>query len=209
MPQTTTGVRSVLSTAVVYDGFQRLVGADSLRETIARDYLLVGPHRRILDVGCGTAEILRFLPDDVEYVGFDASPEYIESARSRFGRRGTFFAKLVTDADLGALGGFDLVMAMSVLHHLSDAEADHVFGLGARALADGGRMFTNDPCLVPGQSPIARAVIQRDRGRNVRSPEGYRALAEARFDRVTADVRHDLLHIPYSHTLLTCSGPKA
>lgn len=209
MAQTTTGVRSVLSAAVVYDGFQRLVGADSLRETIATDYLLVGPHRRILDIGCGTAEILRFLPDDVEYVGFDASPKYIESARSRFGDRGIFFAKLVTDADLGALGDFDLVMAMSVLHHLSDAEADHVFGLGARALADGGRMFSNDPCLVPGQSPIARAVIQRDRGQNVRSPAGYRALAEARFSDVTVDVRHDLLHIPYSHALLTCSRPKA
>ena len=59
----------------------------------------------------------------------------------------------VTDADLGTLGEFDLVLAMSLLHHLSDTEADHVFGLGARALADGGRMFTNDPCLVPGQSP--------------------------------------------------------
>jgi hypothetical protein len=26
---------------------------------------------------------------------------------------------------------------------------------------------------------------------------------------VTVDVRHHLLHIPYSHALLTCSGPKA
>ena len=209
MAQTTTGLRSVLSTAAVYDLFQGLVGADSLRKTIVKEYVLAGPHRRILDVGCGTAEILRFLPDDVEYVGFDASPEYIDSARSRFGKRGTFFAKLVTDADLGTLGEFDLVMAMSVLHHLSDTEADHVFGLGARALADGGRMFSNDPSLVPGQSRLARAVIQRDRGRNVRSPEGYRALAEARFSHVTVDVRHDLLHIPYSHALLTCAGPKA
>lgn len=209
MPQTTTGVRSILSAAVFYDLFQRLVGANSLRETVASDYLLVGPHRRILDIGCGTAEILRFLPDDVEYVGFDASPEYIESARAQFGDRGTFFARLVTDADLGALGQFDLVIAMSVLHHLSDAEADHLFDLAARALGDGGRMFSNDPCFVPGQSSIARAVIQRDRGRNVRSPQGYEALAEARFDDVRTVVRHDLLHIPYSHTLMTCAGPKA
>ena len=208
MAETTTGVRSILSAAVVYDLFQGIVGADSLRKTIASDYLLAGPHSRILDVGCGTAEILRFLPDDVDYVGFDPSPAYIESARSRFGPRGTFFAKLVTNSDIEALGQFDLVMAMSVLHHLSDPEADHVFGLGARALSEGGRMFSNDPCLVPGQSPIARAVIQRDRGRNVRSPDGYRTLAEARFTHVTVDVRHDLLHIPYSHALMTCSGPK-
>jgi SAM-dependent methyltransferase len=209
MPQTTTGVHSVLSAAVIYDMFQRLVGADSLRATIAGDYLLVGAPRRILDIGCGTAEILRFLPDDVEYVGFDASPEYIESAQTRFGDRGTFFAKLVTDADLGTLGQFDLVLAMSVLHHLSDTEADHVFSLGARALAKGGRMFTNDPCLTPDQSRLARAVIQRDRGRNVRSLGEYRALAARQFQQVTAVVRHDLLRIPYSHALLTCAEPKS
>ena len=209
MPQTTTGVHSILSAAVVYDLFQRLVGADSLRRTIVSDYLNVGAKCRILDIGCGTAEILQYLPDDVEYVGFDASPAYIESARTRFGRRGTFFAKPVTDADLDTLGQFDLVMAMSVLHHLSDTEADHVFSLGARALADGGRMFTNDPCLMPDQSRIARAVIQRDRGRNVRALEGYRALAEPHFEQVRAVVRHDLLRIPYSHALLTCAEPKA
>src|SRR3954447_5146299 len=209
MAQTTTGVRSILSTAVVYDLFQSVVGADSLRKAIAREYLLPGPHRRILDIGCGTAEILRFLPNDVEYVGFDASPDYIDSAKKRFGRRGTFFAKLVTDADLGNLGQFDLIIAMSVLHHLNDAEADHLFDLGASALTAEGRMFSNDPCLVSGQNPIARAVIQRDRGRNVRSPDGYRVLAEAQFTDVKVDVRHDLLHIPYSHALMTCAGPKA
>src|ERR1700675_1593276 len=101
MAQTTTGLRSILSAAPVYDLFQRLVGADSLRRTIVSDYLIVGTRHRILDIGCGTAEILRFLPDDIEYVGFDASPEYVESARTRFGSRGTFFAKLVTEADLG------------------------------------------------------------------------------------------------------------
>jgi SAM-dependent methyltransferase len=185
-----------------------MVGADSLRATIARDYLLVGTHRRILDIGCGTAEILRFLPDDVEYVGFDPSPAYIDSAKARFGRRGTFFAKLFTDDDVDKFGQFDLVLAMSVLHHLSDPEAEHLFGLGAHALAAGGRMFTNDPCLTPDQSRIARVVIPRDRGRNVRSPEGYRALAGRHFGQVSADVRHDLLHIPYSHALLTCAEPK-
>jgi SAM-dependent methyltransferase len=209
MPQTTTGLHSVLSAGVIYDLFQRMVGADALRATIAKDYLRVGARCRILDIGCGTAEVLRFLPDDVQYVGFDASPDYIERARGRFGRRGSFFAKLVTDADLGTLGPFVLVLVMGVLHHLSDSETDHVFALGARALADGGRMFTYDPCLTPGQSRIARAVIQRDRGRNVRSLEEYRSLAARHFRDVNAVERHDLLHIPYSHALLLCSEPKA
>ena len=47
-------------------------------------------------------------------------------------------------------------------------------------------------------------MISRDRGQNVRSLEGYRGLAQSHFNRVDSQCLHNLLHIPYSHTLLAC-----
>jgi len=57
------------------------------------DRLVTGRHRhrlfgrargRTLDVACGLGLNLRYLPDAVEYVGIDLSPEMLSRARERF-----------------------------------------------------------------------------------------------------------------------------
>lgn len=42
---------------------------------------------RILDVGCGTGQLLHYLDRDVTYLGIDISPTAIETARANFGDR--------------------------------------------------------------------------------------------------------------------------
>jgi hypothetical protein len=72
-------------------------------------------------------------------------------------------------------------------------------------LSANGRFVTVDNCFTENQSPAARALIRRDRGRNVRTPGQYQALIERVFDRVACDIRHDLLRIPYSHIIFEAS----
>lgn len=77
---------------------------EAIRETYAEDAdklarmswlnrLLTGRYRRalfgradgrVLDVACGMGTNVRYLPDTVEYVGIDVSPEMIEKAQERF-----------------------------------------------------------------------------------------------------------------------------
>jgi ubiquinone/menaquinone biosynthesis C-methylase UbiE len=92
MGQITTGIRSILSRPTVYDAFQRLMGAQRRRRELATDYIRAQTGDSVLDIGCGTAEILNFLPS-VEYFGFDVSKQYIDAAHHRFGQRGHFFAR--------------------------------------------------------------------------------------------------------------------
>ena len=66
-------------------------------------------------------------------------------------------------------------------------------------------LITMDPVLVDGQSPVARFLALRDRGENVRTIDGYLALAATSFETVEPTVRHDMLRVPYSHALLTCT----
>ena len=203
MTQTTSGVRAVLSAARIYDSFQDLTGAARARRRFADEYIRAKPGSRILDIGCGTGAILDHLPD-VEYLGFDLSPAYIDTARKRFGARGTFSCGDVNRTKLLDLPRIDIVLALGVLHHLDDAGALGLVRLARASLQAGGRLVTWDPCYVDGQSAFKRLLIGMDRGRNVRDERGYRSLCEAVFGTVEAHIRHDLLRIPYTHAILEC-----
>lgn len=205
MAQTTTGVRAFLSRPAVYDAFQLLVGAGGARRIISNEHLNINPGDNIVDVGCGTGTILEYLPQDVRYFGFDLSPEYIEAATRQHGARGTFVCKDVASLADDELPPCQVALAIGLLHHLDDAEAKSLLETLYRRLAPGGRVITVDPVFWAQQSPIARWLISRDRGRNVRTCDGYRQLVPATYSRVSVIRRDNLLNIPYSHAVMECS----
>ena len=206
MAQHETGIRSLLALPRAYDLFQNLVGAAELRRRFVREILKPFPGARVLDIGCGTAELLGFLPREIEYTGYDMSPAYIEAAQARFGDRGTFLCEPVRSGtgDSAPYGEeqYDIALAFGVLHHLDDAEGKQLFASARSALKPTGRVVTIDPAFVPGQSAAARYFVSRDRGRNVRTPEGFAALAAGSFARVDSVHWHGALRIPYDHAVV-------
>jgi len=203
--QTTRGIRAVLSIPWAYSFYRRLVFDERRQTAYVQRYVRASAGDRILDIGCGPADVLESLPLGVRYEGFDLSEAYIDQARRRWKNRGTFHCARVDDAAVAEPGAYDLVLSYGVLHHLDDDEAVALFKVARRALKPGGRLVTTDPCYVPGQSRLARYMVSKDRGRNVRDERGYLTLARQVFRDVTAHVRHDLLRIPYTHLVLECS----
>jgi len=205
MAQITSGLRSILSLPILYNLLQNLLGGKKSRQEFINKYMQVNPNNRLLDIGCGTAEILDCLPDNLTYVGFDASNDYIKMAKEKYqDRNAQFFAKLVTDSNLGDFEPFDIVIATGILHHLEDDEVIHLFSLAKKFLKPDGRIITIDPCYLENQRTLARFIISRDRGQNVRTSNQYQELAENIFPNVRLSVRNDLLRIPYDHAILEC-----
>lgn len=203
MAQVTSGIKSILSFSFVYTSVQNLFGGRSSRKEMVERYLRAKPGDRILDIGCGPADIVGFLPA-VNYVGFDSNARYIETAKKRYGRRATFRCENLSHGTIHDLGLFDIVLAAGVLHHLDDDDAIRLLRLARAALKKGGRLVTVDPCFVEQQSRIARFLISRDRGQNVRTREGYEHLATAVFEQVKVHIRHNILWVPYTHIILEC-----
>lgn len=206
MSQVSTGLRSVLSSPKIYSAFQRLVGSPHARSVVVEEFLRPSRGERILDIGCGPGDILGLLPP-VDYMGFDPNPDYIDSAMRRHGEDGKFFAAGVQDVDPEQIGTFDRIMANGVLHHVDDAIARDLFELSARVVREGGRLVAMDPAYIDDQSAVARAIISRDRGQAVRTPDEYVALASQTFGNVTFTIRHDLFRIPYTLVILVCEDP--
>ncbi|MBT7350854.1 MAG: class I SAM-dependent methyltransferase [Phycisphaerae bacterium] len=199
-------LRGLLSVAGIYSSFQSFVGGN-VHQRFVTEFLQPRPGDRLLDMGCGPADILAFIPDDVAYVGFDFSQDYIVSARRHFGGRGEFHCQRVSASNVDQFGAFDLVIALGMVHHLDDDEAVQLFDLAAAALGPGGRLVTFDGCYVDHQTRFARCMLDADRGKFVRWQSQYESLARQAFDDVDVKVRHDLLRIPYTHIIMECGSP--
>lgn len=206
MTQVTGGLRSILSLSWAYRAFQNLVGARRVRRLLMEDYAKPHPGERLLDIGCGTGDILEWLPD-LEYVGFDQDRGYIEDARGRWVDRGRFYCADFRDHPSAEAPTYDLILVLGLLHHLEDEEVRRLFADAAMRLRPGGRLLSLDPCLRPGQPWLAGWLIRHDRGQNVRTLDGYRALAEPALPGLEAIYREDLLRIPYGHAILLYHRP--
>ena len=203
MAEVASGFRWVLSNPIVYETYQFLVGGRNVRRALAT---AAAPSNgdAILDLGCGPGSLFAYIPDGASYLGVDLSARYVEEAKRVFGARGEFICGDATNVELGNRK-FEIVCAIGLLHHLDDAKARDVVGLARSVLRPGGRFLSVDACFADGQTRLSRLVVRMDRGQNVRNPEGYRELAQAHFANVTSVVRHDLLRIPFTACMLTCT----
>ncbi len=195
-------IRSVLAFPAVYKLWGHLVGGSTSARALVNEYIRPEADARILEIGCGPGTIVPYLPQS-GYLGFDLSAEYIEEARRRF-PQAKFICERVSKFSLAQQHGFDLVIAIGIIHHLDDAEAKQLFEIAREALKPGGRLVTVDGVFTSDQSPVARWFLARDRGEYVRSEQEYVRIASQVFGSVEPAVRHDLLRIPYTHLILNC-----
>jgi SAM-dependent methyltransferase len=208
MAEAKTGIRRTLAHPALYSGVQWLLGADAVRKTFVIEYLKPVEGERMLDLGCGPGELLLSLPATAEYVGVDLSPAYIEAARRRFSGRGRFAVMDARAITPDALGHFDAVASVGLLHHLDDPDVVRMLEAVGEVLGADGRFLSLDPGFADGQARSARWLMGRDRGRNIRSLGGYERLVGECFEQVTGWVRHDLARVPYTHVVVEGRRPR-
>ena len=201
MAQRQTGLYAALSRPWIYDALQAIMGSVETRRHFVESFVRARPGDRILDIGCGTAEILDYLPA-VDYVGFEPNRAYVEAARKKFGARGSFHVGYFDAAAAARLEPVDLAIVVAVLHHLEDVTARELFGLLRQIVKPGGRVVTLDNVYVDDQNPVARFAISMDRGRNVRTPQHYADLARGSFTRVGGAIYHKAFP-PYTYWFMT------
>lgn len=203
MSEVTTGLRRALSSPLLYQLFQNLMGARQGWQNFVREFVKPSVGANILDIGCGTGELLSYMPD-VEYWGFDISEKYILHASNKYGSRGRFACKFLTIKDLESMPKFDVVVVSGVLHHVDDEVARNLIALAHAALKQGGRFVSVDPCWAAQQHPVARFLISRDRGRNVRTASEYEQLVSPFFFDKKVIVRHKAW-VPYTQCFMECT----
>lgn len=200
MGENVSGIYSILNHPAIFNGFHRLVVKRDARRVLVQDYIKPSRGDRLLDIGCGPASMLPYL-EEVQYTGLDLEPNFIAEAQAKYGEHATFVQARIQDLAAKLDSEFDLAIAVGVLHHLDDGEGRELFRAAGKLLKPGGRLILSDPVFRSGQNPLARLVMSFDRGKSIRTREGYLALAGDSLRLIKTDMRSDFLRIPYEHCI--------
>jgi len=207
MLQNNLGIRSILSLPFLYNSFQNFMGAKKLRFHIVNKFLSHKRKVNLLDVGCGTAEILDFIPSNVNYFGIDFSARYIKFAKEKYGSRAHFYCEDIANLSSLSLPKFDYILLFGVLHHLSDRDSFLFFKSIKCNLSKNGKVLIIDPCFTSKQNLIAKFLISYDRGDYVRTDAVYKKIFKMHFSNISSNIKHRKF-IPYTHLISKLSNAK-
>jgi SAM-dependent methyltransferase len=199
------GVRSLLASPALYGFAMRVLGGQKFRRWLIENILSPRDGQKIVDIGCGPADILGKLAVAVEYVGLDISEAYIEAARQRYGPRGLFIAGSVKDWALDArTRGADLVLSLGVLHHIDDDEAKKIIRFAYQILNPNGRFIFYEPCYLLWQSRRSVFVMSKDRGQNIRTEQQWKALVADIFPNTVTNIVSNVNRLGYTNIIGQC-----
>lgn len=187
----------ILGLAQIYQLYQWMVGAHKYSRLFAERYIQYQVGQKILDIGCGPADILKYLPKDVDYTGIDLSEDYIINACKAHPHQRFICANvaeaLPLDREL-----FDTVFFIGVQHHLTDVEMEATLRFAWSKVKSGGRLLSLEPVRLPGQGRLERWFMDNDRGKHIRTAEHYRQISEKVQKGGSQTILKNTMNIPFT-----------
>ena len=194
----------ILAKPFAYNLFTKIMGGPQTRRYLCEKYIRIQNNQSLLDLGCGSGNMVPFLPK-IQYLGVDANPEYITNAKNQFSDLGFEFETASIQDYSPKENQFDVVLGIGFLHHLDDDSAIGFLKKAQTALKPKGRLVTMDGCYTPSQNPIARFLLNQDRGNYVRFEKQYLNLANQVFSDIKPHIEKNLLRFPYTHIIMECT----
>ena len=94
---------------------------------------------------------------------------------------------------------------MGIMMNLDDDEIHRIMEIIKLLLKPEGEFLSYDSVYLEKNHPIAKFMLDIDRGHHLRTLEEYSNLMNAHWGSVDYDLRFDMLRVPYNELLFRCS----
>ena len=196
-------IYNFINNPLIYKFIQSVMSGKSLRNSIIKKNIKKS-NLKILDIGCGPAQILEHIPQ-CDYYGYDIDHRSIQYAKKKYHQKNYhFYCKKFNKTELKKLPKFDFIIFFGILHHLSNKEVYEILKLCKKIMKKNSKLLTEDPILLENQNVIAKFLIKKDRGLNVRDKQEYINLLKKHFKKIKNKVTHQYF-IPYTWFTTVCS----
>ena len=203
MSQRKNQIYNLINNPLIYKIIQGVMSGTSFRNGIIKKNITKN-NLKILDIGCGPAQILEHIPK-CDYYGYDIDRRSIQYAKKKYYQKNYhFYCKKFNKTELKKLPKFDFIIFFGILHHLSNKEVYEILKLCKKIMKKNSKLLTEDPILLENQNVIAKFLIKKDRGLNVRDKQEYINLLKKHFKKIKNKVTHQYF-IPYTWFTTVCS----
>lgn len=203
MSQRKNQIYNFINNPLIYKIIQGVMSGTSFRNSIIKKNI-TKKNLKILDIGCGPAQILEHIPQ-CDYYGYDIDRRSIQYAKKKYHQKNYhFYCKKFNKTELKKLPKFDFIIFFGILHHLSNKEVHEILKLCKKIMKKNSKLLTEDPILLENQNVVAKFLIKKDRGLNVRKKREYIGLLKKHFKKIKNKVIHQYF-IPYTWFTTVCS----
>lgn len=203
MTQRKNQIYNFINNPLIYKIIQGVMSGTSFRNSIIKKNITKN-NLKILDIGCGPAQILEHIPK-CDYYGYDIDRRSIQYAKKKYYQKNYhFYCKKFNKTELKKLPKFDFIIFFGILHHLSNKEVYEILKLCKKIMKKNSKLLTEDPILLENQNVFAKFLIKKDRGLNVRDKQEYINLLKKHFKKIKNKVTHQYF-IPYTWFTTVCS----
>ena len=193
------GLKRMAERARGYRLIQKSVGSDQLWRWFVETHVRPHQPKNILDLGCGVADVLDFLPEGINYTGIDQHQAYVDEATRRFGHKARFQCESIQNSSFQNRRDYDMVLLLGVLHHCDNQHARIILERAMNHLTPGGVLLHLDGCLHDTAGWIETMLYRLERGFYVRNQHQYRELMNPLVWDAKQQVKDGLLRVPYRY----------
>lgn len=190
-----------------YKYFQICYGMSKLRRILLTEYIAPEKGDKILDIGCGTADILDNFQTGIEYTGIDINERYLAYDKKHYvNRPQTAFINADVKAFLEKTDlKYDFILFLGSSQNFDDAMLEFCYGKCYEILNKGGKLVIVDGVYTEDTNAIERFLMKNNRGPHIRVLEGWKDLVSRCFTNVSYSVRKDLEHFPNCQVIMVAT----